>query len=108
MRLIAVERVEQLANALWQLAHDVWKVVRLLHHDYDTPLDFSTLYTRRPELLRSVFALTPEYLQGDVREPRTILEEAARILDFDRPVGLRLTDSRSRAPAPRCPAPTRR
>ena len=26
------------------------------------PLDFSALYTRRPEVLRSVFALTPEYL----------------------------------------------
>ena len=29
------------------------------------PLDFSALYVRRPELLRSVFALTPEYLRGD-------------------------------------------
>ena len=29
------------------------------------PLDFSTLYTRHPESLRAVFALTPEYLQGD-------------------------------------------
>ncbi|MEP7086879.1 MAG: aminotransferase class I/II-fold pyridoxal phosphate-dependent enzyme [Gemmatimonadota bacterium] len=29
------------------------------------PLDFSALYTRRPEVLRSVFALTPEYLRGD-------------------------------------------
>jgi aromatic-L-amino-acid decarboxylase len=29
------------------------------------PLDFSALYTRHPELLRSVFALVPEYLDGD-------------------------------------------
>jgi aromatic-L-amino-acid decarboxylase len=29
------------------------------------PLDFSTLYTRRPDALRTVFALTPEYLRGD-------------------------------------------
>ena len=29
------------------------------------PLDFSALFTRRPELLRAVFALTPEYLRGD-------------------------------------------
>jgi aromatic-L-amino-acid decarboxylase len=29
------------------------------------PLDFSTLYVRRPEALRAVFALTPEYLRGD-------------------------------------------
>jgi aromatic-L-amino-acid decarboxylase len=29
------------------------------------PLDFSVLYTRHRALLRSVFALTPEYLRGD-------------------------------------------
>ena len=29
------------------------------------PLDFSVLFTRRPEVLRSVFSLTPEYLRGD-------------------------------------------
>ena len=29
------------------------------------PLDFSALYVRRPEALRAVFALTPEYLRGD-------------------------------------------
>ena len=29
------------------------------------PLDFSALYTRHPEALRAVFALTPEYLRGD-------------------------------------------
>jgi aromatic-L-amino-acid decarboxylase len=29
------------------------------------PLDFSALYTRRPAMLRAVFALTPEYLRGD-------------------------------------------
>jgi aromatic-L-amino-acid decarboxylase len=29
------------------------------------PLDFSALYTRRPEMLRAVFSLTPEYLSGD-------------------------------------------
>jgi aromatic-L-amino-acid/L-tryptophan decarboxylase len=29
------------------------------------PLDFSALFTRRPELLRAVFSLTPEYLRGD-------------------------------------------
>ncbi|MDQ6736630.1 MAG: pyridoxal-dependent decarboxylase [Gemmatimonadota bacterium] len=29
------------------------------------PLDFSALFTRRPEALRAVFALTPEYLRGD-------------------------------------------
>ncbi len=29
------------------------------------PLDLSALYTRRPDVLRSVFSLTPEYLRGD-------------------------------------------
>jgi len=29
------------------------------------PLDFSALYTRRPEVLRAVFSFTPEYLRGD-------------------------------------------
>jgi aromatic-L-amino-acid decarboxylase len=29
------------------------------------PLDFSVLFVRRPELLREVFARTPEYLRGD-------------------------------------------
>ena len=29
------------------------------------PLDFSTLYTRRPDLLRQTFSLVPEYLRGD-------------------------------------------
>ena len=29
------------------------------------PLDFSVLYIRRPDVLRSVFSLVPEYLRGD-------------------------------------------
>ena len=29
------------------------------------PLDFSTLYTRRPAVLRQLFSLVPEYLRGD-------------------------------------------
>jgi aromatic-L-amino-acid/L-tryptophan decarboxylase len=29
------------------------------------PLDFSALYTRRADVLRTVFSLTPEYLRGD-------------------------------------------
>ncbi len=32
------------------------------------PLDFSTLYTARPELLRAVFSLVPEYLRGDAEQ----------------------------------------
>ncbi len=29
------------------------------------PLDFSALYVRRPDVVRGVFSLTPEYLRGD-------------------------------------------
>jgi aromatic-L-amino-acid decarboxylase len=36
------------------------------------PLDFSVLYTRRPDVLRSVFALTPEYLRGDATTEGTV------------------------------------
>jgi aromatic-L-amino-acid decarboxylase len=36
------------------------------------PLDFSVLYTRHPDLLRSVFALTPEYLRGDATTEGTV------------------------------------
>jgi aromatic-L-amino-acid decarboxylase len=32
------------------------------------PLDFSALYVRRPELLRSTFSLVPEYLRGDAEQ----------------------------------------
>lgn len=32
------------------------------------PLDFSTLYTRHPHLLREVFSLVPEYLRGDAEQ----------------------------------------
>jgi aromatic-L-amino-acid decarboxylase len=35
------------------------------------PLDFSALYTRHPEVLRAVFALTPEYLRGDAKAADT-------------------------------------
>lgn len=32
------------------------------------PLDFSTLYTKHPHLLREVFSLVPEYLRGDAEQ----------------------------------------
>jgi aromatic-L-amino-acid decarboxylase len=34
------------------------------------PLDFSALFTRRPDVLRAVFASTPEYLRGDASKSR--------------------------------------
>jgi len=36
------------------------------------PLDFSALYTRHPEILRSVFSLVPEYLRGDASSTGTV------------------------------------
>jgi aromatic-L-amino-acid decarboxylase len=33
------------------------------------PLDFGALYVRRPESIRDVFAVVPEYLRGDARPP---------------------------------------
>jgi aromatic-L-amino-acid/L-tryptophan decarboxylase len=35
------------------------------------PLDFSTLYTTHPALLREVFSLIPEYLRGDAEQAET-------------------------------------
>lgn len=35
------------------------------HKWFYVPLDFSALYVRRPEALRRVFSLVPEYLRGD-------------------------------------------
>jgi len=36
------------------------------------PLDMSVLFVKRPEILRNVFALTPEYLRGDAGADGTI------------------------------------
>ena len=47
------------------------------------PLDFSALYTRRPEMLRAVFALTPEYLRGDAAA------EADNYMDYGIQLGRR-------------------
>jgi len=56
-----------LPEGRWAMAgaDDADSIVVNPHKWLFVPLDFSALYTRRPELLRAVFALTPEYLQGD-------------------------------------------
>ncbi|MEU9732930.1 SAM-dependent methyltransferase [Streptomyces sp. NPDC048002] len=41
-------------------------------------------------LLRGTREGVTEYVQADARDPRAILEQAARVLDFDRPVALSL------------------
>ena len=39
-----------------------------------TPIDFSALYTRRPECLRKAFSLIPEYLRTDVRNAVDLMD----------------------------------
>jgi aromatic-L-amino-acid decarboxylase len=55
------------------------------------PLDFSVLYTRHPELLRAVFALTPEYLHGDSASAPTSVASSAAIdyMDYGVQLGRR-------------------
>ncbi|MEO7455882.1 MAG: pyridoxal-dependent decarboxylase [Gemmatimonadaceae bacterium] len=47
------------------------------------PLDFSVLFVRDPEALRRVFALTPEYLEGDA------IEGATNYMDYGIQLGRR-------------------
>lgn len=56
-----------LPEGRWAMAGcgDADSIVINPHKWLFVPLDFSVLYTRRPEMLRAVFALTPEYLRGD-------------------------------------------
>jgi aromatic-L-amino-acid decarboxylase len=48
------------------------------------PLDFSALYTRHPEILRSVFSVIPEYLRGDAAG-----DEATDYMDYSIQLGRR-------------------
>src|SRR5919107_2237843 len=50
------------------------------------PLDFSTLYVRRPESLRRVFSLVPEYLRGDAERAG---EAAPNYMDYGIQLGRR-------------------
>ncbi|HEY0101348.1 MAG TPA: pyridoxal-dependent decarboxylase [Pyrinomonadaceae bacterium] len=50
------------------------------------PLDFSALYVRRPETLRRVFSLVPEYLRGDAERAR---EEVPNYMDYGIQLGRR-------------------
>ena len=64
-------------GAMGLLPEGRWAVAGLSHADslvvnphkwLFVPLDFSALYTRRPEMVRAVFSLTPAYLEGDAHE----------------------------------------
>jgi aromatic-L-amino-acid decarboxylase len=48
-----------------------------------TPVDFSAFYTRRPDILRRAFSLTPEYLRAN-EDPR-----AVNYMDYGVPLGRR-------------------
>lgn len=48
-----------------------------------TPVDLSVLYTRRPDILRRAFSLTPEYLRTQ-EDPR-----AVNLMDYGVPLGRR-------------------
>ncbi|MFE0515564.1 SAM-dependent methyltransferase [Streptomyces sp. NPDC058964] len=70
---------------LHQVAQSVAPDARVVYVDND-PI----VLAHAGALLRGTPAGVTEYLQADAREPGTILEQAARVLDFDRPVALSL------------------
>jgi aromatic-L-amino-acid decarboxylase len=53
------------------------------------PLDFSTLYLRRPEALRRVFSLVPEYLRGDASSSVAGAGAAIDYMDYGVQLGRR-------------------
>lgn len=53
------------------------------------PLDFSTLYLRRPEVLRRVFSLVPEYLRGDASVDAAARGPAIDYMDYGIQLGRR-------------------
>lgn len=53
------------------------------------PLDFSTLFVRRPELLRAVFSFTPEYLRGDATPGDGNSDGAIDYMDYGIQLGRR-------------------
>ncbi|MET8944994.1 SAM-dependent methyltransferase [Streptomyces sp. NPDC004542] len=70
---------------LHQVAQSVAADARVVYVDND-PI----VLAHAAALLRGTPEGVTHYLQADAREPGTILEQAARVLDFDRPVALSL------------------
>lgn len=56
------------------------------HKSLYVPLDFSALYVRRPEALRRVFSLVPEYLRGDAERAG---EDVPNFMDYGIQLGRR-------------------
>lgn len=73
------------APNLHQIVQRITPAARVVYADNDP------IVLRHAEaLLVSDPAGTTDYLQADVREPEAILEQARKVLDFDRPVALSL------------------
>ncbi|MEU1008578.1 SAM-dependent methyltransferase [Streptomyces sp. NPDC005890] len=70
---------------LHQIAQSVAPDARVVYVDND-PI----VLAHAGALLRGTREGVTEYVQADAREPRSILEQAARVLDLDRPVALSL------------------
>ncbi|MFF1407353.1 SAM-dependent methyltransferase [Streptomyces sp. NPDC058294] len=70
---------------LHQIAQSVTPDARVVYVDND-PIVLAHAHA----LLRGTPAGVTEYVQADARDPHTILEQAGRVLDFDRPVALSL------------------
>ncbi|MFF7976929.1 SAM-dependent methyltransferase [Streptomyces sp. NPDC007905] len=70
---------------LHQIAQSVGPDARVVYVDND-PI----VLAHANALLRGTPEGVTEYVQADARDPRAILEQAARVLDFDRPVALSL------------------
>ncbi|WP_327678429.1 SAM-dependent methyltransferase [Streptomyces sp. NBC_00467] len=70
---------------LHQIAQGIAPEARVVYTDND-PI----VLTHAEALLRSTPAGVTDYIQADVREPELILEQARKVLDFDRPVALSL------------------
>ncbi|MFC9930369.1 SAM-dependent methyltransferase [Streptomyces sp. NPDC127190] len=70
---------------LHQIAQSVAPDARVVYVDND-PI----VLVHAQALLRGTPEGVTEYVQADARDPRAILEQAARVLDLDRPVALSL------------------
>ncbi|MEU8959320.1 SAM-dependent methyltransferase [Streptomyces sp. NPDC048518] len=70
---------------LHQIAQGIAPTTRVVYCDND-PI----VLAHAEALLRSTPQGVTEYIQADFREPEKILEEAARVLDMERPVALSL------------------
>ncbi|MFE1313038.1 SAM-dependent methyltransferase [Streptomyces sp. NPDC058755] len=70
---------------LHQIAQSVAPDARVVYVDND-PI----VLAHANALLRGTPEGVTEYVQADARDPRAILEQAGRVLDFDRPVALSL------------------